>query len=46
MIIALLQNCVHIQRDIRGSHSQTCSVSRDKKHVISIKVGEIMCFVR
>jgi hypothetical protein len=45
MIIALLQNCVDIQKDIRGSRSQTCSVSHDENHVISIKVEEIMCFL-
>jgi hypothetical protein len=45
MIIALLQNCVDIQKDIRGSRSQTCSVFHDENHVISIKVEEIMCFL-
>jgi hypothetical protein len=40
MIIALLQNCVDIQKDIRGFRSETRSVSRDENHVISIKVEE------
>jgi hypothetical protein len=41
MIVVPLQNCVDIQKDIRGSYSQTCQGSCDEDDVISIKVEDV-----